>query len=543
MRPSSYLIRVNTLEEDQVLIIQGYTKAIDLVPRRVADLLDQPERELTTDDLSEQNLEVLARRGHVTPLTVEEERNQFVDFVRRLDGSRRGKSMPGFVLMPTYLCNLDCFYCYQKPAIESDADLVKHLMTPELADKAFEAYTRMLPEGRELKGGDILLYGGEPLLRRSRAVIEHVVSKARKNGMSVRAITNGTQLNHYADLLGPEGIGWMQITLDGPKESHDKRRVTRGGKGSFDDIVANIDLAIEKGASLAIRLNIDRRNLKSLLELDEFFTKRGWYAAPGVHVYASEVHMTEDQEEWVESEDLLSGTDLGTFITEHGLKIGSNKSASLGDFNKLQLANGLSAFKTAYCGANYSMCIFDSKGNVYSCWEEVEMFEPVGHYHTGTVVYDEKLRRAWQRSPLLANPRCHQCAYAFYCGGGCDWHGKKEGDAYYDRYCNAFMTNLRTAIAEDYAVSLVATQRSLGIPLGKEGKVVLTKRDREQILQEVSGKLRAKNISACQFSCSSQSIKDEAAIHQKKNGLIRLKTKMQALETEANTQLIGGRAC
>ena len=139
-----------------------------------------------------------------------------------------------------------CFYCYQKPAIESDSELVKHLMSIELADKAFEAYARMLPEGRGLGGGDLLLYGGEPLLRRSRPLIEHVVRKARANGMTVRAISNGTQIHHYEDLLGPEGIRMIQITLDGPKEQHDTRRVSRGGQGSFDRIVENIDPALHR---------------------------------------------------------------------------------------------------------------------------------------------------------------------------------------------------------------------------------------------------------------------------------------------------------
>jgi len=59
----------------------------------------------------------------------------------------------------------------------------------------------------------------------------------------------------------------------------------------------------------------------------------------------------------------------------------------------------------------------------------------------------------------------------------------------------------------------------------------------------VGDKLKRKNISACQFSCGSQSIKDEAKIHQKSSGLLRLKRKSEALATEAKTQLIAGQAC
>ncbi len=541
LRPSSYIIRVNTHEADRVLLIHGYTKAIDLVPRRIADLLEQPDREITEDELSEANRRVLLERGHLTELSRDEERSNFLDFIGRLDQRERARKQPGFVLLPTYLCNLDCFYCYQKPAVESDRELVKHLMSIELADKAFEAYARMLPEGRSLQGGDLLLYGGEPLLKRSRPLIEHVVEKARANGMTVRAISNGTQLQAYEDLLGPDGIRRIQITLDGPKEQHDTRRVTRGGQGSFDSIVENIALALRRGVEVTVRLNIDKRNLASILQLDELFRSRGWYELPAFFAYAAEVHMIEDQKEWMHEEELVSGVDLAGFVSQHGLKIATGKSHSLGDFTSLQ-KSGLDAFKTGFCGANYSMCIFDPKGNVYSCWEEVELFEPVGHFHTGTVVYNEQLRRAWQRSPLLANPRCHECAYAFYCGGGCDWHGKKEGDAYYDRYCNAFMSNLRSAIAEDYAISSIATQRALG-SRGEDGQLTLSPAERAQILKEVGHKLRQKNLSACQFSCSSQVIKDEAAIHQKRTGLIRLERKAKVLAVEATTQLVAGQSC
>ena len=37
-----------------------------------------------------------------------------------------------------------------------------------------------------------------------------------------------------------------QITLDGPPEIHDKRRPTRGGGSTFEDIVGNIERAVSR---------------------------------------------------------------------------------------------------------------------------------------------------------------------------------------------------------------------------------------------------------------------------------------------------------
>lgn len=56
------------------------------------------------------------------------------------------------------------------------------------------------------------------------------------------AISNATELDAYADLLGPKGIATLQITLDGPPSEHDQRRIYADGRGSFDRIAENIDL-------------------------------------------------------------------------------------------------------------------------------------------------------------------------------------------------------------------------------------------------------------------------------------------------------------
>jgi uncharacterized protein len=516
LRSSSYVVQVETHDDDQVILVHGYTKAIDLVSRRVADLLADPARPVDQEALGEQNVRALVRRGHLTEKSVEDEREGFVKLVTLLDQHKRRATRPGFVLMPTYLCNLNCFYCYQKPAIEADEELVKHLMSKELADKAFSAYEAMLPEGQTIKGGDLLLYGGEPLLRSSRDLVLHVVERCRREEMSIRAISNGTQLHHYTDVLGPTGIGWMQITLDGARHEHDTRRITRGGKGTFDQIVDNIGVALECGVTVSVRLNLDRRNIASLEELNGLFERKGFYAHPRFSTYAAELHMIDEQEPWVERSDLVHGMDITAAITERGYAIGTSQNTAFSHLVEAVSGQGFQNFKTGFCGANFGMCIFDAKGNVYSCWDEVELFEPVGHYREGRVVYNEELRRAWQRSPILANPLCHDCAYAFFCGGGCDWHGKKEGQAYYDQYCPDYMRSFRAGVAEDYAVAKLAVEKGMA---GKDehGRVRLTSEQRAEILKEVGAKLRSKNLTACGISCGkAKAPEDGARLHEKR---------------------------
>jgi uncharacterized protein len=520
-RASTYIIRVHTHQDGTALLVHGYSKAVDLVSSELADRLEQTSAPITPSDVGGiDTFRTLIRRGYLTSKSHEAERDGFLALVAKIDGLRRAIRQPGFILMPTYLCNLDCFYCYQKPAIESDEELVKHVMSTELADRAFEAYERLLPSGQELKGGRILLYGGEPLLRSNRTLVQHVVARARAFDMSVHAITNGTQTASFEDLLGPQGISFLQVTLDGPKAMHDTRRVTRGKKGSFDAIVDNVSLALARDVTISLRINIDRTNLAGLVSLDRLFFERGWYDRRNFSAYAHETHMIEEQRPYMDAGKLISGVDISTFIANEGLRIRSSRDDALSHYTKVIGGRGIEGYKTGFCGANYGMVVFDPKGNVYSCWDEVEMFEPVGEFSTGQVVFNEHLRRAWNRSPIIANPRCHECAYAFFCGGGCDWHGKNEGDAYYDQYCPSFMADFRTAVASDFAIAAAAAAR--GLPTDDNGKQALTKEERAQILHEIGDKLKERNNSTCVSGCSSQVIKDEAAIHQKRTGLVRL---------------------
>ena len=63
----------------------------------------------------------------------------------------------------------------------------------------------------------------------------------------------------YRDVLS-----YIQVTLDGERKIHNKRRVFHDGSGSFDAIWQNIRLALEKQIEVYIRVNVDSDNLESL---------------------------------------------------------------------------------------------------------------------------------------------------------------------------------------------------------------------------------------------------------------------------------------
>lgn len=140
------------------------------------------------------------------------------------------------ILNVTERCNMRCKYCaysglYEGQRTHSDRD-----MTSATAIKALNHFLQNMSDD-----ACISFYGGEPLLKSDliKRVIGHVESVADKK-IRYSMTTNGT-------LLTPENCRYiiekdfnLMVSLDGPKEIHDRYRVYQNGNGSFRAITDNL---------------------------------------------------------------------------------------------------------------------------------------------------------------------------------------------------------------------------------------------------------------------------------------------------------------
>src|SRR5262249_52863268 len=116
-------------------------------------------------------------------------------------------------------------------------------------------------------GGQIILYGGEPLDRANRDVVHTVVTEGLARGHFFAAITNGPDLDAYMACLGSGRIEQIQVSIDGPKRVHDKRRVYVGKESSFDAILANSRRVLaETDTQLQVRIHVDPANIELFTE-------------------------------------------------------------------------------------------------------------------------------------------------------------------------------------------------------------------------------------------------------------------------------------
>lgn len=173
------------------------------------------------------------------------------------------------ILLPTEQCNFRCTYCYEDFSIgkmkRDIIDGVKNLISKRAHDL------------------DILKlswFGGEPLSAREIVyeISEHAGNVAYQHGIKYLGTmtTNGFLLNEIvATKLYMLGIRDFQISLDGPRDVHNKTRLRIDKSGSFDQIWANLlDLRNSQLLfTITLRIHVTPENYESLFILiDELKT-------------------------------------------------------------------------------------------------------------------------------------------------------------------------------------------------------------------------------------------------------------------------------
>jgi uncharacterized protein len=145
-------------------------------------------------------------------------------------------------VLTTMQCNLACEYCYQGDRGPSASPALH--MTLETAGRVVSWIERELAcvGPRRLV---LTFFGGEPLLNLPvmYAIAGRCLSLTRARGIDQRlaVITNGLLLTRdVVERLLPLGLHGVKVTLDGDRDTHDRKRPQRGGQGTFDRIIANM---------------------------------------------------------------------------------------------------------------------------------------------------------------------------------------------------------------------------------------------------------------------------------------------------------------
>lgn len=479
LRTSSYTIYVDLPgNADDMLLVHAYTGAHDLASKRVATYLRSMESRHAPNPLygtwaaeppiegqvsrpSDETIEALKKRGYLVTLTPEEEESLFARLSAKHHLATLRRS-PVYIVMPTYQCNLRCPYCFQDHMrTDPKYSHLLRVMDRSMADRLLAGMSNIeaahgLEPGVE-RTRALTFFGGEPLLARSRPIIQYLIEQLRARGKArFTAVSNATELEAYEDLLGPENIASIQVTLDGLPQEHDRRRIYPDGSGSFERIASNISLALARGTVVSVRMNIDRNNISQLPALAELFEARGWsgqnlfssYVAP-IHAGNGNVETKSTFNTWQLSRALEELRQQHPGVARIGLMDDSLQFRARQIFDQQVQASG---FNTAFCGAHTSMYVLDAFGDIYACWERTgDPRQRIGHIsETGDVLMSRTHLHAWRGRNVVSNPVCRKCRYATSCGGGCAVLAEGASGTLYKNFCDGYAQRFRARIAQAY---------------------------------------------------------------------------------------------
>lgn len=375
---------------------------------RQADLLTAEEARQISRGTVTEPAEWVAKGYLVDP---DEEERRFRQAYLEFAAGRAADEVQIF-FVPWYACNFACHYCYQAPYENPQSPL-----DPEVIDAFFDHVQKAFA-GRPKY---LTLFGGEPLLpgKNAELSIAYFLEKATALGLDVAVVTNGYTLESYMPLLERAHIRELQITLDGPPEVHDRRRVLRSGRGTFEQIARGVDLALERGLPVNLRINLDRDNLPSLPALAEIAIARGWTRHAGFKTQLGrnyELHHCHSGTTLYDRLELYQ--DLWDLIREHPQVMQYHRPSYsiarfLFDHGEVPepLFDSCPACKTEWA--------FDYTGTIYSCTATVgKPGEALGTFHP-RVSLDEEAVARWEERDVLAIDACRSCSQQLACGGGC----------------------------------------------------------------------------------------------------------------------------
>lgn len=149
------------------------------------------------------------------------------------------RNLHHLILTLTDQCNLRCAYCLHGGQLGWVRPHGSRVMSEEVALRAVGYFLERCMRDQPPA---ISFYGGEPLLQPEliRRVAQVVRRHPRGGEAHLVVDTNGYGLDpEMIELVVEYGLS-LQISLDGPREVHDRHRLTAGGRPTFFRIMANL---------------------------------------------------------------------------------------------------------------------------------------------------------------------------------------------------------------------------------------------------------------------------------------------------------------
>lgn len=304
--------------------------------------------------------------------------------------------------IPTIQCQLKCGYCFENGAERGKP--MKHDIF-NVGVSWIDSYLNRFPELKRFK---LTFFGGEPLL--CKDLVLHA-SRAYKEVTERHGIVFWTELITNGELLDLDFAGslaefnWarVQITLDGEREMHNRRRPGKNTRDVFGVVTSNIQNLLHSHCipHVDIRLSFDTENADSVIRLLDQIVE---YDDP-LRIHLTLGFITDTYEG-------RAGAKFDTNLTNKALAFW--KRAKILGFNVPtdQIAGPL-----CVATAKHS-AVFTPEGGIQKCFATAGRSEfDFGTVHTKPMTYTKDIRfEQWKRMDQCIEEKCPVLPI---CGGGC----------------------------------------------------------------------------------------------------------------------------
>ena len=335
-------------------------------------------------------------------------------------------------------CNSRCAYCFYRRTEALYPEPARHRMSAELLEQ-------MVREFLELRQPETIFswQGGEPTLA-GLDFFEQVVRLEQAYGRPGQAVgnalqTNGTRLDQdWAGFLA-EYRFLVGLSLDGPEEIHNTYRRNAFGQGSFEQVMAAVELLRRAGVAFNILAVVSKANVDRPAEVYRFFRQSGFQ-------YLQFVPCLERDPSGLSLAPFsITPEAYGRFLCELWdlwLREGFPE-VSIRDFDsylqrRLQGKASLCTYQSS-CG---HYLVVEHNGDVYPCDFYVRPEWKLGRLGERPLrdFFQLPLARSFARAKSPRDPECGRCSWRGHCHAGCqkdrlDAQGASAGRS---RFCPAY---------------------------------------------------------------------------------------------------------
>lgn len=418
----------HTPEEITKEIVDRYGEKEGVTPEDVAEVLS--------------DIETLKKEGKL--FSEDTYQNLAIDF------KNRPTIIKAMCLHIAHDCNLACKYCF---AGEGEYCGDRSLMSFEVGKQAFDF---LIANSGTRKNLEVDFFGGEPLM--NFEVVKQLVAYAREQekihnkNFRFTLTTNGVLLDEEVMDFANKEMYNVVLSLDGRKETNDRMRVSRNGKGSYDLIVPKFKEMVKRRG-------------------DKEYYIRGTYTHYNTDFTKDILHMADLGFTKLAMEPVVASPDAPYALKEEDLPILFDQYEKLAAemVRREKNGNGFTFFhymidleggpciakRIAGCGVGTEYVAVTPWGDLYPCHQ----FVGDENYLLGNVfdgITNEEVRSRFKMCNIYTRPQCNDCFARLYCSGGCSanaYHATGSIEGIYELGCKLHRKRVECAIMMKVALA------------------------------------------------------------------------------------------